>query len=37
VKRYVKGKGGTVVLENGKEIMVSNNKKVELMRRIKEG
>ncbi len=37
VKRYVKGKGGTVILENGKEIMVSNNKKVELVRRIKGG
>jgi len=37
VKRYIKGKGGTVVLENGKEVMVSNNKKTELMKRIKEG
>jgi len=37
VKRYIKGKGGTVVLENGIEVMVSNNKKAELMKRIKEG
>jgi len=37
VKRYLKGKGGTVVLENGMEIMVSNNKKAELIRRITEG
>ncbi len=35
VKRYNKGKGGTVVLDDGKEIMVSNNKKGELLRRIK--
>ncbi|HFA49285.1 MAG TPA: response regulator transcription factor [Bacteroidetes bacterium] len=34
VKRYVKGKGGSVILENGKEILVSNNKKKELLRRI---
>lgn len=37
IKRYIKGKGGSVILENGKEIMVSNNKKGELLRRIKEG
>ena len=37
VKRYNKGKGGSVVLENGKEIMVSNNKKEELIRRIVTG
>lgn len=37
VKRYIKGKGGTVILENGTEVMVSNNKKAELMKRIKEG
>ena len=35
VKRYNKGKGGTVVLDDGKEIMVSNTKKGELLRRIK--
>lgn len=35
IKRYIKGKGGSVILENGKEIMVSNNKKGELMNRIK--
>ncbi|HFC00367.1 MAG TPA: response regulator transcription factor [Phaeodactylibacter sp.] len=34
VKRYLKGKGGSVILENGKEITVSNNKKSELLRRI---
>ena len=37
IKRYIKGKGGTVILENGKEIMVSNNKKADLIRRIREG
>ena len=37
VKRYIKGKGGSVILENGKEIMVSNNKKEELIRRVVEG
>jgi two-component system LytT family response regulator len=37
VKRYIKGKGGSVILENGKEIMVSNNRKAELMRRIGKG
>ena len=37
VKRYIKGKGGSVVLENGKEIVVSNNKKEGLIQRIKEG
>jgi len=35
VKRYLKGKGGTVVLENGQEVMVSPNKKAELLRRIR--
>lgn len=34
VKRYNKGKGGSVVLDNGKEILVSNNKKAELIKRI---
>ncbi|MEZ4931951.1 MAG: LytTR family DNA-binding domain-containing protein [Saprospiraceae bacterium] len=34
VKRYIKGKGGSVILENGKEVLVSNNKKDELIRRI---
>jgi len=33
--RYIKGKGGTVVMENGKELMVSNNKKAELIERVK--
>lgn len=37
VKRYIKGKGGSVILENGKEITVSNNKKAELMKRITSG
>ncbi|MEM6965767.1 MAG: LytTR family DNA-binding domain-containing protein [Bacteroidota bacterium] len=37
VKRYIKGKGGTVILENGKQIIVSNNKKTELVKRIKDG
>jgi two-component system LytT family response regulator len=37
VKRYIKGKGGSVILENGKEIMVSNQRKDELLRRIVEG
>ena len=37
ITRYIKGKGGIVVMENGKEIMVSNNKKTELIQRIKEG
>jgi two-component system, LytTR family, response regulator len=37
VKRYIKGKGGSVILENGKEIMVSNNKKEGLIQRIKGG
>lgn len=35
VTRYIKGKGGSVILEGGKEMMVSNNKKGELLRRIK--
>lgn len=37
VKRYIKGKGGLVILENGKEILVSNNKKGDLARRIMRG
>ena len=36
VTRYLKGKGGTVVLEGGKELMVSSNKKAELIKRIGE-
>ena len=36
VTRYLKGKGGSVVLEGGKELMVSSNKKAELLRRISE-
>lgn len=35
IRRYNKGKGGSVILENGKEIMVSNSKKRELIRRLK--
>lgn len=34
VKRYLKGKGGSVILENEKELQVSNNKKEGLMQRI---
>lgn len=34
VKRYKKGKGGSVILENGKEIIVSNNRKSDLINRI---
>jgi two-component system, LytTR family, response regulator len=37
VKRYLKGKGGSVILENGTEILVSPNKKDELLERIKGG
>jgi len=37
VKRYIKGKGGSVILENGKEILVSNNKKTALIERIRAG
>lgn len=37
VKRYNKGKGGSVIMENGQEIMVSNQRKDELVRRIMEG
>ena len=31
VVKYVKGKGGSVILSNGKEIMVSASKKAELL------
>lgn len=34
VKRYNKGKGGSVILENDKEIMVANSKKTELIKRL---
>lgn len=34
IKKYQKGKGGSVFLENGKEILVSKNKKSELMNMI---
>lgn len=37
VKRYIKGKGGSVILENGKEILVSSQKREELLKRIMEG
>lgn len=36
IKKYHKGKGGSVFLENGKEILVSKNKKSDLMQRIEE-
>ena len=35
VRRYIKGKGGSVILENGKEILVSNNKKEGLLEKFK--
>jgi two-component system LytT family response regulator len=35
VSRYLKGKGGSVIMENGAELMVSNSKKGELIARIK--
>lgn len=35
LSRYIKGKGGSVILENGKELQVSSNKKTELLNRIK--
>lgn len=35
VTRYKKGKGGSVILENGTELLVSNSKKIELIERIK--
>lgn len=35
ITRYIKGKGGSVILENGAEILVSNNKKTELIKRLK--
>ena len=31
IKKYVKGKGGSVVLSNGKEVMVSASRKAELL------
>ncbi|HLT34577.1 MAG TPA: LytTR family DNA-binding domain-containing protein, partial [Aquaticitalea sp.] len=31
IVKYLKGKGGSVVLSNGKEIMVSASKKAELL------
>ncbi|MCB0432176.1 MAG: LytTR family transcriptional regulator, partial [Mangrovimonas sp.] len=31
VVKYVKGKGGSIVLSNGKEVMVSASKKAELL------
>jgi len=36
VKQYKKGKGGSVILENGKELMVSNSKKLGLVEAIGE-
>lgn len=35
IKRYKKGKGGAVILENGKEIQVSNSRKQEFLERFK--
>lgn len=35
IKRYVKGKGGSVIMENGKEIQVANTKKSELIQRLR--
>ena len=35
IKRYIKGKGGSVVMENGKEIQVANTKKSELILRLR--
>ncbi len=37
VRRFNKGKGGSVVLENGKELIVSSNKKKTLIDRITKG
>lgn len=35
IKRYIKGKGGSVIMENGKEIQVANTKKSELIQRLR--
>jgi two-component system LytT family response regulator len=35
VKRYIKGKGGSVIMENGTELIVSNSKKTHLLEMIK--
>ena len=35
IKRYVKGKGGSVIMEDGKEILVANTKKGELIKRLR--
>jgi two-component system LytT family response regulator len=37
VRRFNKGKGGSVVLENGKELLVANSKKKDLIDRIMKG
>jgi two-component system LytT family response regulator len=37
VKRYLKGKGGSVIMENGREIQVSNQQKEKLLERILAG
>ena len=37
ISKYVKGKGGSVIMENGKELQVSSSKKTELVNRIKKG
>lgn len=35
VKRYIKGKGGTVILENGQEIQVANTRKAGFLEKMK--
>lgn len=35
VKRYLKGKGGSAILEDGTKIMVANNRKGQLMEQLK--
>ena len=35
IKRYIKGKGGSVIMENGKEIQVANTKKADLIQRLR--
>jgi len=34
VKRYIKGKGGTVILENGKEVPVANARKASFLKQL---
>jgi len=35
VKRYIKGKGGTVIMENGMEVQVANARKQTFLERFK--